>query len=88
MYGKPSQAANVSTLLEAKNRSSFVTSAGSNNRMQRSAASKFLIIASILHAAPADHGVRPSPSKQGKPMFVMPSQTANASTLLDVKRAG
>ena len=54
MRSRPRQAAIVSSLFEAKKRSSFVISMWSNNRMQRSAASEFLIIASILHAAPAD----------------------------------
>ena len=54
MLSRPSQTADVSTLIEAKKRSSFIIWRWSNNRMQRSAASEFLINASILHAAPAD----------------------------------
>jgi hypothetical protein len=37
MFVRPSQMANVSTLIDVKNRSSFVISTGSNNHMQRSA---------------------------------------------------
>ena len=54
MLSRPSQTANVSTLLEVKKRSSVVISTGSNNRMQRSRASRFLNIASVQHARPAD----------------------------------
>jgi len=60
MFVKPSQMANVSTLLDAKKMSSFVISRWSNNRMQRSAASKSHIVTSLLHAAPADADVRPT----------------------------
>jgi len=41
MFGRPSQAANVLTLVEAKKKSSFVIWRWSNNRMQRSAVSIF-----------------------------------------------
>ena len=54
MLSKRSQTANVSTLLEAKRRSSFVIWKWSNNRMQRSRASRFLNVASMQHARPAD----------------------------------
>ena len=49
-----SQVANVSSLPEAKKKNSVVISRRSNKRMQRSRASEFLIIASLLHARPAD----------------------------------
>ena len=54
MLSKRSQTANVSTLPEAKRRSSFVIWKWSNNRMQRSRASRFLNVASMQHARPAD----------------------------------
>jgi len=54
MLGRPNQAARVSTLLDAKKRSSFVTWMWSNNHMQRSRASRFFIIISLLYARPAD----------------------------------
>ena len=54
MLSKLSQVAKASTLLEAKKRSSVVISTGSNNRMQRSRASQFLMVTSMQHARPAD----------------------------------
>jgi hypothetical protein len=41
-------------LLAVKNRSSFVIPMWSNNRMQRSTASKFVMVVPVLCAAPAD----------------------------------
>ena len=54
MLSKPSQTVDVSTLLDAKKTSSFVIWMWSNNRMQRSRASKILNVISIQHARPAD----------------------------------
>jgi hypothetical protein len=46
--------ADVSTLFEARKRSSFVIPTGSNNHMQRSAAGQSHMLTSMQHAAPAD----------------------------------
>ena len=54
MLGRPSQAANVSTLLDAKKPSKFVISMRSNNRMQWSAQSQSLMVDSLLRCAPTD----------------------------------
>ena len=49
MFGKPSQVANVSTLLDAKKKSSFVILMWSNNRIQRSAVCKSHMLSQWLY---------------------------------------
>ena len=56
--------------------------------MQRSAASWFHIVTSMLHAAPADVGpLDPRQASRTSARFDRQRQTANGSTLLEAKKA-
>jgi len=87
MFVKQSQAANTSTLIEAKKRSSLVISEWSNKRVQRSARIEILILDSVRLARPLTRRpLDPRRASRAGVMLDRPSQMAHVSTLLDVKK--